>query len=830
MKSSILKSFNEKNVKTAKYTKFIRNFKGFLLKKKKINKKKNENDTNESAFFKIMKDMMIKNLKKTDIIKYFKKERIFRSEIETRTIADYLSLNKKNIFFNMIRKINKGKLYTLVYNLTLDCYKKNDLIFLYKESMNKFCIILEGTISLYLPYFIKKNITIQEFLNYFFYTKKNFPKSFIRVEKKNENIFDGIYQLKINDYNINCLSDIDDMKKQDFYIEEHQNVYNITEGNQVNQISILYNLVQNFNGYAQTDVYLLSLNKSDFLHILRKTIEDELSKEFGKLRKYCYIFNQWTNYSLAQIMNYYIPLKLVKEEFVFNQKDESDSFYLIQDGIFDVYCEISMDEFSQYKKYVLKNNKNVIEWIKEEKEKKSKISVEKIIDYIHWKIKKEEYPKNLDIIDKNNIYIKKKILDKLEENDDHLINLKVNEDILQKRHEVIKIKLFTLQNNEFFGLEDSLELKSRFVSVQCASDKGTINKLRIIDFIVFIASNHGLNLENIIKYVNERKNAIVERLLNKLNRELINNKRNILNAYSIALSSYENRKLLNLKMKTDNIYNINYLSNLNTNKTLINKIKELDQNNKANNINIEYKEKSNKTKRKKSAKFNRTLFLKQLNQIIDNKNSKKNKNWNLNEENEYFSEKSKKKTVGNISSYRLTTPNTSNTNRKISSYRNKKPFNINNYNNKNIFLYDENDFTKEKTYFKYKNIFPDINLTITNLYSKKYDLMKNKDLSYINRKLNKEITNMTGIYNTKREISKNNLKVSSSPNKNKKHKRISSNYKLSHSININQNIINIPKSRFLTIRIKSGRLNLENDKNSIIPNMNNIQIRNCINK
>ena len=354
--------------------------------------------------------------------------------------------------------------------------------------------------------------------------------------------------------------------------------------------------------------------------------------------------------------------------------------------------------------------------------------------------------------------------------------------------------------------------------------------MRIIDFIVFIASNHGLNLENIIKYVNERKNAIVERLLNKLNRELINNKRNILNAYSIALSSYENRKLLNLKMKTDNIYNINYLSNLNTNKTLINKIKELDQNNKANNINIEYKEKSNKTKRKKSAKFNRTLFLKQLNQIIDNKNSKKNKNWNLNEENEYFSEKSKKKTVGNISSYRLTTPNTSNTNRKISSYRNKKPFNINNYNNKNIFLYDENDFTKEKTYFKYKNIFPDINLTITNLYSKKYDLMKNKDLSYINRKLNKEITNMTGIYNTKREISKNNLKVSSSPNKNKKHKRISSNYKLSHSININQNIINIPKSRFLTIRIKSGRLNLENDKNSIIPNMNNIQIRNCINK
>ena len=829
MKSSILKSFNAKNIKTAKYCNFIRNLKGFFLKKKKINKKKNENDTNESEFFKIMKDMMIKSLKKSDILKYFKKDRILRSDLETRTIADYLSLNKKNIFFYTIRKINKGKLYTLVYNLTLDYYKKNDLIFLYKEPMNKFCIILEGTISLYLPYFIKKNITIKEFLNYFFYTKKNFQKSFIRVEKKNESIFDSIYQLKINDYNMNCLSDIDDMKKQDFYIEEHQNVYNITEGNQVNQISILYNLVQNYNGYAQTDVYLLSLNKSDFLHILRKNIEDELSKEFGKLRKYCYIFNQWSNYSLAQIMNYYIPLKLVKEEIVYNQKDESDSFYLIQDGIFDVYCEISMNEFSKYKKYILKNNKNVIEWIKEEKEKKSKISVEKIIDYIHWKIKEEEYPRKFDIIDKNNIYIKKKILDKLEENDDDLISLKVNEDILQKRHEVIRVKLFTLQNNEFFGLEDSLELKSRFVSVKCASDKGTINKMRILDFIVFIASNHGLSLENIIKYAYERKNAIIERLLNSLNRELINNKRNILNAYNIALSSYENRKLLNLKIKTNNINNINYLSNLNSNKTLIKKIKELKQDKKSNNINIECKEKSNKIKRKKSAKFNRALLLKQLTLITDNKSSKKNKNWNLNEENEYLSEKSQKKTLGNISSYRLATSNTSNTNRKIRSYRNKKSFNINN-NNKNIFFYDENDFTKEKTFFKYKNIFPNINLTITNLYSKKYDLLKNKDLSYINKKLNKEITNMTGVYNTKREISKKNLKVSSSQNKNNEHKRILSNYKLSHSINLNQNTINIPKSRFLTIRIKSGKINLENDKNNVIPNMNNIKIRNCINK
>ena len=448
MKSKKLKLKTEKkpNEKTTKFTKFIQNLKGFFLKKKKIiTKKKSENDLNESNFFQIMKQMMILNLRKEDIIKYFKKDRSLRAEIETRSVADYLSANQKNVFFNAIRKISKRKLYDLVQNLTFEYYKKDDLIFLYKEPMNKFCIILEGTISLYLPYFIKKFMSINEFLSYFFYTKQNFPKSFIRVEKKNEYLFDGIYKLKINEYNINCLSDIDDKKKQDFYIEEYQNVYNLEEGNQINQISILYNLVQNFNGYAKTDVYILTLNKSDFISILRTLLEDELSKEFGKLRKHCFIFNIWSNYSLAQIMNYYIPFNLIKEEVLYNQKDESDSFYIVQEGLFDVYCEISIGEFSQYKKYIFRNNKNVIDWIKEEKEKKNKISVEKIIDYIQWKIKEAEYPPNTNIIDKNILYIKKKLLNKDEENGKKLINLKVNEDILRDKTKKMRIKLFTFQ-------------------------------------------------------------------------------------------------------------------------------------------------------------------------------------------------------------------------------------------------------------------------------------------------------------------------------------------------------------------------------------------------
>ena len=125
IKSKKIKLKNEdNNIKTTKFTNFVINLKGFFLKKKKIIKRrKNDNDINESNFFNTMKNMMILSFKREHIIKFFRKDKTLRAEIETQSVADYLSTNKKNIFFNTIRKINKSKLYTLVHNLTLEYYK-----------------------------------------------------------------------------------------------------------------------------------------------------------------------------------------------------------------------------------------------------------------------------------------------------------------------------------------------------------------------------------------------------------------------------------------------------------------------------------------------------------------------------------------------------------------------------------------------------------------------------------------------------------------------------------------------------------------------------------
>ena len=500
---------------------------------------------------------------------------------------------------------------------------------------------------------------------------------------------------------------------------------------------------------------MLTLNRNDFMNILRIGLEDELSKEFIRLRKYCYIFNSWNNYSLAQIINYYIPFELINEEILFKQKDESDSFYIVQEGIFEVYCEISIYEFSQYKKYILKDNKNIIEWIKEEKEYKSKITVEKIIDYIHWKLNKEKYPQEKAKLDKNMLVIKKNLLHKGEETDEKLINLKVNEDILKEKNKKIKIKLFTFQKNDFIGLEDSIELKSRFYSVKCISERGDLNKIRILDFILFISSNHGLELQTINNYIKERKNTIIERIYNILTRELNNHQRTINNAYSIALSSYEKRKKHRTKNKTENNYNINFIKKINNN-NFISKMKLLIQNkSKVNNI---LQGKDINLNRKKSAGVRRLLILNKINNDEEKKNNIQKLKWDFGEEKSKskskekstIRERNKSNNHPNISLYQMTTSSIDkNSNKKANINRNKRIKNLNNIDKihfKSTFSKNNNIENSNKTIFKY-------NLTTTTLNDNLYKIW---DTSY-NSKLDKEIINFTGIYNTKREVQKKKL-------------------------------------------------------------------------
>ena len=745
----------QKEIPSTKFTSFVKNLKGFFLKKqkKRIKMIKEDENPHESEFFRTLKKMIILNLKKEYIINFFQKPSSNRAKIEIRSVTEYLCQNDKNIFFKKIKKFGIYKLYNIIEILNIEHYKKGEIIFQYKEPTNKFCIILEGKISNNLPYFHKKLISIQDFLDYLFYTKKKFPKIFTSIENKNKNIFDGLEQLKLNNYNMNSLSDINLETKKEFYIEETQKVSEINSGNSLGEISVLYNLPQNYNVIAENDIWILTMNRSDFMKIMRPIIEKEvLYKEFAKLRKYSYVFNSWSNFSLGQIMNYYIPVKLIKKENLFLQKNFSDSFYIIQDGIFDVFVEISLSEFSQYKNYILKNNKNILDWIREEKEK-NKINLDKIIEYIHYMKETNAYPKEKKDLDKNINYIKKKMLEKNEENNEQIINIKLNEDILTEKNTKIKIKLFSLQKNDFIGFTDSLELKSRFYSVECNSDKGELNKIRILDFIIFIASNHGLDLNNIYEYIQEKKNAIVERVYKNLERYLKNNKRIINNAYAIAFKSFEKRKL---KIHKTNNYTIKNIKNLyinsEGNNNLIDKIRKSINYHKiiytlshSQNLNI----KSYKSHKKKQTEEKKNSGFKNINNIYQRTEENKSKlKIRLFEKSNKLMNK-RIKTQTNLSLYSLSNSQYFKKKNKKYKIKETQTSNISKeiYSNNDNYLFKYNTEKEENKISKNNSI----NIAPV-MYNKKFELIKYKKISFDN-KLEKYLTNCLGIYNTKREKS-----------------------------------------------------------------------------
>ena len=744
----------ENNKKSLQFTALIKNFRGFLFKKKKRKLKieLDEEKTSESDFFRTMKNMIISNLKKEYVIKYFKKPISLRTKLENRSISEYLCLNEKNVFFKNMKNFGIYKLYNMVKFLSIEQYKKGDFIFQYKENANKFSIILEGKISLNLPYFHKKLISIKDFLDYFFSIKKNYPKIFPLVEQKNKNILDNFEKLKLSNYDINSLSDINQDNKREFYVQVSQKVCEINEGNSFGDIAVLYNLPQNFNVISENNVNLLTMVKSDYMKILRPIIENEiLVKEFTKLRKFSYMFNSWSNFSLGQIMNYFIPVKFIKKEILYNQKDFSDSFYIVHEGIFDVYCELSLSDFSKYKNYIIKNNKNILDWIKEEKEKK-KINIDGIIEHINEMKEINKYPKDKEVLDKNISYIKKRMLEKEEGNSQHLINIKLNEDILTEKNSNIKVKLFTLKKNDFLGVIDSLELKSRFFTVECSSDRGELNKVRILDFLVFIAFNHGLDLDNIYKYIKEKKRDLVERVYKNLDIHFNNNKRIIKNIYMLAFSSLDKRQNI---IHKENEYTIKNMKNLyidsEGNNNLIDRIRK----------SINYKKKVysvtqpdnfitksfQKIKKKEEEIKNNILDINKF--YIKTENDTSKIKFQLRKKEEIINNK-KTKTQANLSSNNLSKSYSNNNKQKEYEIKDKRNHNLKKQrkiNSATIPLKEDKFFLENEDNFRSKYF--SINIAPV-MYDKKFKLIKYRDLSFDN-KLEKYLTNSLGIYNTKRE-------------------------------------------------------------------------------
>ena len=528
----------------------------------------------ECNFIKVIRESIINEVDEQTILDFFKIPVAKRKQREIKKISDYLSLNQKNKFFWDLRDINKDQLYKLVSALNIEYIEDGKKLLQYNENCDKFYIILKGKISLYMPYFAKKKTNLDDFVNYLLKIKNKDPKSFMRIQKKNETVFEKIMlNLKLNEYNLSTFTPNERKQINEFYIEDVKNVHDIPEGSQVNQFALLYNLKNSFYYFTKGNVILLSITKSEFYQILKNCLEEDLTKHFAKIRKYCYIFNAWGNNNLAQIFNISIPTKILHNEILYSQDSDADSFYLIEDGIFDLYCELSVSEMKQYIKYINNDSENLIHWIKEKSFLVNGVTAEKIMDQIaQGAVRVGEAPRIVVDRSYNNIkYINHKTIENLDENNkESIINLKINEDLLQNKDKKIKIKIGTLYKNDFIGIEDSLELKKRFYTVECSSENGTLSKIPVDSFALLINKNISLHLSHITKYIKEKKKFLIDRINLVINNEINNNKIMVNYTFNKAFIKQgkrfekkpDQRQFLKIKTKKNSINNNLILNNL----------------------------------------------------------------------------------------------------------------------------------------------------------------------------------------------------------------------------------------------------------------------------
>ena len=731
-----------KNASTAS-TNFIKSIRDLICHKhqSKLHKRKKRFDYQESDFIKIIRETIIKSVTLDHAIHFFEIEPSFRQKTQIITIGDYLTLNEHNVFFRKIESINKRFLYEMIKILKAEKYNNGQIVYCYNEVLTKFLIILKGTISLYLPRFTIKPLTVEDFLNYLFELRKKSINGFNRVEKKNEIVFDGLRQLKLYDYDINILDPDVKQMVYNFYIEEDLNIYDLNEGVSVNQMSILYNLPQNFKGIAKNDLIILSITKTEFWQVIHGVLEEEASKLFSKIRKFCYIFNSWSNYNLAQVINCFIPINTILKDIVYHQKDEADSFFMIEEGEFELYCELSFSELNIYKDYIVKDSENIIDWLKAHK--RQQFTVEKILDYLNKSSNlKSNFPKKFIDDSYNNIkFVNKTLIKNLNKNgnEDLIMDLKVNEEELKNKDQKIKIKIATLGKNDFIGIEDALESKRRFYSVKCVSEKGIVNKIRVLDFVILITKNQGILVKNIYEYINKRKNYILERLVNVFIEQIKSNNRQINLAYSRAFNLIEKKMKKSQNNDESSYFNKRQLKNNNTQISQSILKRNLNENNKNS-----LTDRNNTKNINTLASSYNNLSKKILN--LDQKNNDNEKE--NNDINEYYIREDNYKPNKNS---RMCSVNI------LKKYKAKHLFNKNNTNLLSQKLHSElikTPHTRQSSsnINRLANKESEVNFfTIENLPK----MTKNNNINY--KKLNKQIENITGIFNSRRKIIKKEL-------------------------------------------------------------------------
>jgi CRP-like cAMP-binding protein len=459
------------------------------------------------------------------IISLLKKNKFDRTKPEIKIISDYFC-NNYNFFIKLLKESDQDKCMGLVGVLNLEKFEKGDKIIRYGEQGEKFYIILQGKVGVYKPKIVEKVMTLKEFVMNLWKLKheEKDDLKLSRVEESNMKIA-NISLIRTVDYDWSKLNDLN-IKKT--YYEEINDFICFTEkGFEFGEVALRDRTARTATIIAQESCLIVSLDKYDYNHTMRKYDEKKANMIIEDFRKSFSLLNNWNKPIISKLYNSFSKVTLSLGEILYEQDSKAEDIYFVMNGCFESSTLINIPKFKKFEDYIINSKANLVSYLS--KNTINLNDLEKIKSSLSQNVKPFQIDKSKSHV-RLNYKLKK----------ENLVDLKLAEEKLQESNDLIKVKLRNLNYRDILGLEEAIELKTRYSTVICVSTSAELMKLKIDDFVQLL-NNFDIKLPEISAFVSERKNILLKQLRNYFEVRVISKNKMIQHQYSRFLSNMKEK-------------------------------------------------------------------------------------------------------------------------------------------------------------------------------------------------------------------------------------------------------------------------------------------------